>query len=85
MVSKTITSESMSAKGFSIKKFLFDDLISVIKENTKAVKIIVGAAVSIAVLYPETASIIAMLGGATYVTTRILSAIDFYCSEVKLN
>lgn len=84
MTSKTIVSEAGSLKGFDLVKWLFDDLAKLLKCHKDAVKIVLGAIISIMALYPETSGILLALGGATYVTTRILSLIDFYFSEVEL-
>ncbi len=84
MAKKVEVSEAGSIKGFSLKKWLLDDLAKLLKNHKPAIKIVAGAVVSIAVLYPESAAIIAMLGGATYVTTRVLSFLDFYFSRVEL-
>jgi hypothetical protein len=76
MMTRLEVSKSFSLNGFDLKKL--------VAGNKEAVKIIVGAVVSIAMLYPESAFVVTMLGGATIVVKHVLDAINFYISDVKL-
>ena len=84
-MARTEVSKAGTLNGFDVKKWLFDDLAKLLKNHKLGIKIAAGAIISIAMTYPELAGIIGFLGGATYVTTRVLSFLDFYFSNVELN
>jgi hypothetical protein len=69
-------SERFSFEGWNIKAW--------VKGNKDALKIVIGAVVSLSLLYPETAGWFVAGGVGAIVVKAILDVIDFWSSEVRI-
>jgi hypothetical protein len=69
-------SERFSFAGWNIKAW--------VKGNKEALKIIIGAVVTLSALYPETAGWFVAGGVGAIVVKAILDVIDFWSSEVRI-
>lgn len=69
-------SERFSFEGWNFKDW--------VKGNKDALKIVVGAVVSLSLLYPETSGLFVAGGVGAIVVKAILDIIDFWSSEVRI-
>lgn len=70
-----------TSQKFSMKGWNFGEWVS---GNGEALKIGIGAAVTIAAMYPETAPLVAAGGIGAIVIKMLLDIVDYYISEVNL-
>ncbi len=70
------TSKSFSFKGWNYKAW--------VAGNAEALKLIIGATVSVMALYPESAPYVAVGGAGMIIVKAVLDLVDFYANEVTL-